>query len=330
MKTIDQLILELNNLGIKLWVEEDDLCYRAPKGAFNPELKAQLKEKKPEIIYFLKSLQKLDDLPFPVNIKPIRAEGSSFNLYFVQIEQESFLSPIKKYLDPKYPIYSISNLGEIMAGLLANKFQSFDTTGTTVENLATQYIDALLKFQPEGPYYLLGISFGGLVAYEMARQLKLMGRNVNNLILLDTSNPLSLIAGRTKRRISRHLTGLIKMGPVYLMQRIPWQVSRFKYWLSKKYDKFFAKKLFDLTPLIIHDILKYHNQLQSVYFPEKYDGKLTLIRAKEGNLPFTDIWATLTDNTLTTIDVPGTHEGMFDESNVHFLIEQLEKVLNET
>jgi amino acid adenylation domain-containing protein len=267
---------------------------------------------------------------FPVNIRPLRPQGLSFPLYFIQIEQESFLNPIKKYLDPKYPIYSISNLGEIMAGLLANKFESFDATGTSVESLATQYVEALLKFQPKGPYCLLGISFGGLVAYEMARQMETMGIKVDNVILLDTSNPLSLVTGRTKRRILRHLTGLIKMGPVYLLQRIPWQVSRLKYWLSKKYDKFFGKKLFDLTPLIIHDILKYHNQLRSVYFPEKYNGKLTVIRAKEGNLPFMDIWAKLTDNTLTTIDVPGSHEGMFEEPNVHVLIEQLEKVLNET
>jgi pimeloyl-ACP methyl ester carboxylesterase len=43
--------------------------------------------------------------------------------------------------------------------------------------------------QPEGPLHLAGYSYGGLVAYEMARLLTERGRKVENLILFDTYPP---------------------------------------------------------------------------------------------------------------------------------------------
>jgi hypothetical protein len=47
---------------------------------------------------------------------------------------------------------------------------------TRVEDMAAHYLRDILEFQPEGPYYLEGMSFGGLVALEMAQMLKVCGR----------------------------------------------------------------------------------------------------------------------------------------------------------
>ncbi|MEZ6117503.1 MAG: thioesterase domain-containing protein [Pirellulaceae bacterium] len=41
--------------------------------------------------------------------------------------------------------------------------------------------------QPCGPYRLAGWSFGGLVAYEMARQLKANGHEVSELVIIDSA-----------------------------------------------------------------------------------------------------------------------------------------------
>jgi amino acid adenylation domain-containing protein len=271
-----------------------------------------------------------DQSPFPVNINPIRTEGATIPLYFVQIEQQTLINPFLKYLDPKYAIYSISNLGEIMAGILAHKFENFDDIGTTVESLVTQYVDALLKFQPQGPYYFLGFSFGGVIAYEMARKLTSMGHYVDNIILLDTANPSSTMdqTELKKDRIFRHLRGLKESGLAYITSRIPWQVSRLKYWLSKKYDKLFGKTLFDLTDLMVHDVMKYHNQLQRDYTPQKYHGKVTLFSAKDGNSAYQDVWTDLTDGKLHIINVSGTHDGMFEEPQVQFLIKNLDQLIS--
>ena len=43
--------------------------------------------------------------------------------------------------------------------------------------------------QPEGPYLLGGWSFGGMLAYEMARQLRASGQEVGMLAILDTVLP---------------------------------------------------------------------------------------------------------------------------------------------
>jgi acetoacetyl-CoA synthetase len=52
--------------------------------------------------------------------------------------------------------------------------------------MAAAYVAAIREAQPSGPYALAGYSFGGLVAYEMARRLRAGGEQVELLALLDT------------------------------------------------------------------------------------------------------------------------------------------------
>ena len=65
--------------------------------------------------------------------------------------------------------------------------------------------------QPEGPYYLLGVSFGGGVAFEVARQLAEQGQETALLGLMDTYGP-----GETKTigrsSLSVHLSNLRASG----------------------------------------------------------------------------------------------------------------------
>ncbi len=56
---------------------------------------------------------------------------------------------------------------------------------TSVESVAARYLAALKSVQPEGPYYLAGWSFGGLVAYEMARCLFDQGHEIALLAIID-------------------------------------------------------------------------------------------------------------------------------------------------
>jgi thioesterase domain-containing protein len=54
-----------------------------------------------------------------------------------------------------------------------------------VEAMARRYVDRIRTVQPTGPYHLLGWSFGGLVAHEMAAMLQRDGEDVALLALLD-------------------------------------------------------------------------------------------------------------------------------------------------
>ncbi|KAK9762467.1 hypothetical protein K7432_011761 [Basidiobolus ranarum] len=72
--------------------------------------------------------------------------------------------------------------------------ESFDS----IEMIATRYLRAILNAQPEGPYCLHGYSFGGLVVFEIARQLECQGQKVSRLTIIDT------IAPHTRRRLQEH------------------------------------------------------------------------------------------------------------------------------
>ncbi|HLX58769.1 MAG TPA: thioesterase domain-containing protein, partial [Ktedonobacteraceae bacterium] len=89
----------------------------------------------------------------------------------------------------------------------------------TVEAMATAHIKSLRAVQPEGPYLLGGWCNGGLVAYEMARQLHAAGQMVDLLVLMD---PMYL-GYYTRRRLLRAVIGclsdLVGLGPE---QQLDW------------------------------------------------------------------------------------------------------------
>jgi amino acid adenylation domain-containing protein len=59
----------------------------------------------------------------------------------------------------------------------------------TVERLASEYLDAIRAAQPAGPYHLVGFSFGGVVAFEVAQRLRAMDEHVAFLTILDSDTP---------------------------------------------------------------------------------------------------------------------------------------------
>jgi thioesterase domain-containing protein len=64
------------------------------------------------------------------------------------------------------------------------KFDSLQVP-PTIEAMAAAYIKSIRTVQPEGPYLLGGFCAGGLMAYEMAQQLRAEGQEVDLLVLID-------------------------------------------------------------------------------------------------------------------------------------------------
>jgi amino acid adenylation domain-containing protein len=62
---------------------------------------------------------------------------------------------------------------------------------TRVEEMAAEYVRAIRAAQPHGPYHLGGHCFGGLVAFEMAQQLRAQGEQVALVALVDVPAPHS-------------------------------------------------------------------------------------------------------------------------------------------
>ena len=80
------------------------------------------------------------------------------------------------YLDPEQPVF----------GLQAKGLNGVDEPLTSIEDIAAHYIDCILRQNPDGPYALGGYSFGGIIAYEMSKQLLNRGKEVKLLALFDT------------------------------------------------------------------------------------------------------------------------------------------------
>jgi pimeloyl-ACP methyl ester carboxylesterase len=84
-------------------------------------------------------------------------------------------SPLAKYMPTDYPLY----------GIQARGFDGRDELPGSVQEMAAEYVEEIRAVQQSGPFYLLGWSFGGIVAQEMAVQLRAGGEQVA-LIIMDT------------------------------------------------------------------------------------------------------------------------------------------------
>jgi nonribosomal peptide synthetase DhbF len=80
-----------------------------------------------------------------------------------------------KHVQPDVPIYGIQARGLLRP----------DAMPATVEDMAADYVEQIRSIQPEGPYHLLGWSFGGIVGYEMSVRLRAEGDAVALLTMLD-------------------------------------------------------------------------------------------------------------------------------------------------
>src|SRR5205807_1503105 len=90
-----------------------------------------------------------------------------------------FYRQLSGFLGSEQPFYGIQSEG-LTGGPIVR---------TSVESMAEYYWQEIRKVQPCGPYLVGGYSFGGLVAYEMARQIQEAGDGVALLVLFDTGNP---------------------------------------------------------------------------------------------------------------------------------------------
>src|SRR5262249_6938501 len=82
----------------------------------------------------------------------------------------------------------IRNLGRTQPiyALQARGADGLGEPHTSIDEMVTDYLAALKRLQPRGPYYLVAWSSGGPVAYEMAYRLKQAGDEIGLLALLDS------------------------------------------------------------------------------------------------------------------------------------------------
>lgn len=94
--------------------------------------------------------------------------------------------------------------------------------GLSVEAIARRYLASVREHQPRGPYVLLGFCFGGILAYEVGRQLRDAGEEVSLLAMLDSTVDSGVPSYR--RRLADRLQATCKRQcdrlPVELQRRL--------------------------------------------------------------------------------------------------------------
>jgi amino acid adenylation domain-containing protein len=69
----------------------------------------------------------------------------------------------------------------------------------TLERIGGRYVELIRRYQPHGPYHLLGLCFGGIVAYEVASQFVALGEPVDSVTIIDAVLPPAMCVDRVQR-----------------------------------------------------------------------------------------------------------------------------------
>ncbi|MBE8986271.1 amino acid adenylation domain-containing protein [Nostoc sp. LEGE 12450] len=254
-----------------------------------------------------------------------------------------YLYDLARCLGSDQPFYSFQ------ANALSGESESI----TPVEDVAAQYIQALLVVQPQGPYFLAGHSFGGKLAFEMAQQLLHKGHKVALIAILDTTAPfyqekpegfdwdnvkwLAQLAGAIEIVYAKELDISDD-----ILQCLVWE-DQLKYVLERLKNADILPPDDEITQLKNMVQLLKANSLVNYVPQQVYPIRITLLRASEtpaveesNNEVVSEIlqdltwgWSKFSTEPVDIHFVSGNHVTMMNQPNVQVLAERLKACIEE-
>ena len=237
------------------------------------------------------------------------------------------------HLDRERPFYGLQAVG-------------FGKNQLTLEAIAAHYIKAMRTVQPEGPYLLGGWSMGGVVAFEMAQQLRRQQQAVAVLVLIDSQAPAPAdkmetgndsIKGDTKLLIQflkqlggRFAKDLPAIPDNFEQLELDEQMS---YILKQAARLEYIFPSFDLSQVYqLLQTFKANVRAALDYRPQPYSGRIMYFHASEdqpkiSSNSITD-WRYLAAGSLEVEVVPGDHYTMLARPRVQHLAEHLKAYLD--
>ena len=266
------------------------------------------------------------------SLVPLKPEGSKPPLYIVHGANHQVLifNELAQKLDKEQPVYGLQSRG----------LNGVEEPHDSIDEMAADYVSEIVASNPKGPYALAGFSYGGIVAYEMARQLKAQGREVKILAQFDTyvfpeyyhSSPL-------KKNLLSKFYLLGKIGYIVLnmfsskknfnrrLELIKLQISGLK--LRLKHGK---AKQFELQFNVPLKMQTNHNIATGNYTITPQDIVIDLFRAKEEvnfvHDPKFLGWKKMAIKGIRKHMVTGNHVDMFEKQNVDDFATSLQHVLD--
>jgi len=284
----------------------------------------------PTVEQLANSLRDSDTFKPWSSLVAIQPEGSRPPLFCVHAAGANVLiyRPLSRHLGNDQPVFALQAQG------LDGRTKPL----TTVEEMAALYISEIRAFQPRGPYFLLGASFGGLVIYEMAQQLLAQGQEVALLAMLNTNCPVYSFA----KRMQCHVGHLKEYGPRRYLSAAGNGVKRRLTGRIAEENNNAAVADPEIQKLLARDSGVDESLVRTVaailaaeeqYVParQEYPGKITLFWARDAAPDFEDNrlgWRRMAAGGFDLHVVPGTHTTMREEPFVAELAEKLKACLD--
>ncbi|WP_372023834.1 amino acid adenylation domain-containing protein [Tistrella mobilis] len=267
---------------------------------------------------------------------PLRRDGSGAPLFCLPPGGGTVFcyGPLVDRLAPGRPVW----------GLQAAGVEPGETPHESLDEMAAAYLAAIRHIQPKGPYHLIGWSFGGHVAYQMAAALEAAGEEVALLALLDTFPPehVPRVDERYRREEAylAYLAGLAglavaedELAPLTSPARLRLVADRAVAAgaLPARDAEGTVRRLLALTQI--------SGRLAREATLPGYGGPLAMLRAAEALTPaLEDLarrdpacgWGRHATGPLTAATVPGRHDTMMTAPHVDRLATVIDHLLTQT
>jgi len=215
----------------------------------------------------------------------------------------------------------MSYSGEVI-GIQARGLAGHEPPHVSVEAMAVEYLKEVKTRQPRGPYYLCGYSFGGLVAFEMARRLRESGDEVGMVGLFDTMMsplrwPFQSWLSIVRRRLARFAAG-VRAAPIRTWPAAVRNIAR------RSGERLHVYRLTSALKVTVSAL-----RASARYRPGFYPGELTLFSpaGREPGLPsLQSIWSKHA-RVLSIVETAGTHWTMLSPPNAEFAAASLTRRL---
>jgi acyl transferase domain-containing protein/thioesterase domain-containing protein/D-arabinose 1-dehydrogenase-like Zn-dependent alcohol dehydrogenase/acyl carrier protein len=234
-----------------------------------------------------------------------------------------FYRELAQQLESEQPVY----------GIQAQGVDGKSTPLDQVEAMATQYIRQLQKHQPTGPYLLGGSSFGGMIAYEMAQQLKQQGEDIGLLVLIDTPGPEHMPTGHLNEDVEV-MAYILEVGngiriSVDELRQMDEQ-TRWAWFVEKTGGD--ETESSQMQSQIFMDLFRANMQAMFAYQPQPWEGDAIFFRAMEQDAYNAKTpekaWEPLIRGNLTIYSIPGNHITMNEQPHVKVLADYLQRAIN--
>jgi thioesterase domain-containing protein/acyl carrier protein len=215
---------------------------------------------------------------------------------------------------------------------------------TRVEDMAEHYIKEMKELQPAGPYFIGGRSLGGIVAFEMAQQLRARGEKIGVLALLDTYpagyakllKDQTTLRARFSRVLSRTKAHCANLGSLSFKNKLLYVAAKSKFAPRKIKSQFWRQahssfaNLGRPLPRALQNIQELNSLAVRAYVPQVYDGEITLFWASSDLRASVDLvegWRALAGGGIEVQEIPGTHLDIVKEPHVSTLALKLRESL---